>query len=330
MNHHYLYSTNNSQATISSIQSSVTIVAYILFATFLSLLFLNHFLGATAILHPLSTARGLMQLGKYKFSDAMARSKKNADQTSPQGGDWKGFQEEMRNLTSEMEQSNSTATGEGPVNNGESEGEYFKGLLNAGGNLCYLNSVLQVRSHSSSSRFSDGTDVETMNIVQSMASTQKLTTSLASLPLPVSSSLYALLAALNTPSHRQSAPLRPIELAKVLAASSKSRARLLASSEQQDAHELWGMIISAVDDEFVQRNGEVAESVGIERDQGKARAKLRNPYEHLIAQSVECLVCGYTRDIRLVPELLTTLVLPAVVSGNRSTLSPPKTDHSCV
>ena len=158
---HYLYSTNNSQATISSIQSSVTLIAYILFATFLSLLFLNHFLGVTAILHPVPTARGLMQLGKYKFGDAMARSKKNEDHARPQGGDWKGFQEEMRNLTSEMEQSNSTATAEEPVNSGERDGEYYKGLLNAGGNLCYLNSVLQVRSHSSSARFGDGTDVET-------------------------------------------------------------------------------------------------------------------------------------------------------------------------
>lgn len=157
-----------------------------------------------------------------------------------------------------------------------------------------------------------------------MASTPHLTTFLDSLtsrratsPAPVSSSLLALLTALNTPSHRRTYPLRPLELAKTLASSSDQRRRLLASSEQQDAHELWGMIVGAVDDELMllQRN----ERSSVEREQDSAQRRkrrregLRNPYEHLIGQTVECLVCGYTRDIRLVPELLTTLVLPAVV-----------------
>lgn len=68
------------------------------------------------------------------------------------------------------------------------------------------------------------------------------------------------------------------------------------------------MIVGAVDDELV----------AVQREQQvegwKRTDKLRNPYLHLIAQTVECLVCGYTRDIRLVPELLTTIVLPSVVS----------------
>lgn len=143
-----------------------------------------------------------------------------------------------------------------------------------------------------------------------MASTPKLllflealTASSASNNTPVASSLLDLLSALNTPSHRRTSPLRPIELANALAASSDLRRELLSSSEQQDAHELWGMIISAVDDELV-----------LNQKAQKRNERLRNPYLHLLAQSVQCLVCGYTRDIRLVSELLTTMVLPGLVS----------------
>lgn len=160
-----------------------------------------------------------------------------------------------------------------------------------------------------------------------MASTTQLVTFLSALaappastasgkltPSPVSSSLLALLTALNTPSHRRTGPLRPLELAQTLAASSDLRRRLLGSSEQQDAHELWGMIVDAVDEELVLRNQAIGER---EQGKGKERAldeRLRNPYIHLLAQRVACLSCGYTRDIRLVPELLTTIVLPPVVS----------------
>lgn len=95
--------------------------------------------------------------------------------------------------------------------------------------------------------------------IQAMASLPSLLAYLKALtansstssPPPVATALLATLSALNTPSygHRRPSPLRPSALATALAQSSPTRRRLLASSEQQDAQELWLMIKEAVEDE---------------------------------------------------------------------------------
>ncbi|BGP37158.1 ubiquitin-specific protease ubp1 [Rhodotorula kratochvilovae] len=194
------------------------------------------------------------------------------------------------------------------------EGQYFPGLLNAAGNLCFLNATLQ-----------------------SMASLPPLITYLdqlvtsaleLSLSLPVSTALLDTLEALNTPSSSRPQPLRPVELASALAASSPARHRLLASSEQQDAHELWGMIRDAVEEEAgrlsaaqeqdAARGAGLAEAATLNAGLGIALAKRRgakggtDPWFWLQSQRVRCMECGYVRDTRHEPAELLMLQVPAI------------------
>lgn len=138
----------NQTTTVFNIQSSITYFAYVLFATFIFLLVINKYFGASAILHPYCTSLGLMEWAKYKFNDALARSKSNHDQTGEDGGGWKGFQQEMKDLSSELGVEGLLGNGVkaelGGHNAVEGLGSYYPGLLNAAGNLCFLNSVLQV------------------------------------------------------------------------------------------------------------------------------------------------------------------------------------------
>lgn len=187
------------------------------------------------------------------------------------------------------------------------------GLVNAAGNLCYLNSVLQV-----SGPAPDRTDS------QALASSPPLLsylTALASPTAPVVAALAELLLALNTSPTSADPPLRPLRFLTALANSSSRRRELLSSSDQQDAHELFGIIFEAISEE-----AERIEQASIPRDRGladlspvspnriKGKARIpSNPFDHLVAQRVKCLVCGYTRDVRHIPEVLTTLHLPNVV-----------------
>ncbi|GAA5902530.1 hypothetical protein JCM8208_006913 [Rhodotorula glutinis] len=192
--------------------------------------------------------------------------------------------------------------------------QHFPGLLNAAGNLCFLNATLQ-----------------------SMASLPPLLTYLdqlvtsadeLDLSLPVTSSLLATLDALNTPSSTRPQPLRPVELASALADSSPTRRRLLATSEQQDAHELWGMIRDAVEDESrrlvvaqeraAARGTGLAEAATLRAGLGIALGKRRSrraetdPWFWLQSQRVKCMECGYVRDTRHVESELLMLQVPLV------------------
>lgn len=179
--------------------------------------------------------------------------------------------------------------------------------------------------------------------------------------LPVTSSLYTTLTALNTPSSSSSsssssrpAPLKPLLLATALADSSESRKRLLKSSEQQDAHELWGMIRDAIEEESIKlfkivqfeqlqqqenqagvgsglkevlelsKNGfrKGIEGIG-ENGKGKGKGKMReqrkrrknDPWFWLRSQRIKCMNCGYVRDTRHEGEELLMLNVPPVVSS---------------
>lgn len=149
------------------------------------------------------------------------------------------------------------------------------------------------------------------------------------IPTPVSDSLLDTLEALNTPSTSRPAPLRPLELANALAASSPSRRRLLASSDQQDAHELWGMIRDAVEEEAgkvlsAQERAEAAGSglkevaklksgLGITVSKKRSRRGATDPWFWLRSQRIKCMQCGYVRDTRHEGEELLMLQVPAVV-----------------
>lgn len=216
-------------------------------------------------------------------------------------------------------------------------GIYYPGLLNAAGNLCFLNATLQVSLlYSPCSSLS----AELNPGFQSMASTPHLllylqrTISLASslqppYITPVTSSLYNTLSALNTPSTSYPPPLRPIELAQALAHSSSLRMQLLSSTDQQDAHELWGMIREAVEEEVlrVEREcerinegglAEVLKMAMISNAKGKGKrresGKIKDPYLMLLSQRVTCMTCGYTRDVRHMSEEQVGLSVPPVVS----------------
>ncbi|KAK4051260.1 ubiquitin-specific protease ubp1 [Microbotryomycetes sp. JL221] len=196
----------------------------------------------------------------------------------------------------------------------------YPGLLNAAGNLCFLNATLQ-----------------------SLASLSSLTTYLEHVPTldnvltPVTDSLLSTLDALNTPSiGTQPSPLRPKQLATALAHSSKQRHRLINSSEQQDAHELCTMIREAVEEEVIkvthlvqtrqqQRNQGLRSIVELnyddDNDNDYARSTMtrpdsispmsmsnttieqrtttsRDPWKLLTSQTIKCMSCGYTRDVR--------------------------------
>lgn len=150
-----------------------------------------------------------------------------------------------------------------------------------------------------------------------------------SVPTAVSESLLDTLEALNTPSTSHSAPLRPLELANALAASSPSRRRLLASSEQQDAHELWGMIRDAVEEEAgkllqaQERQSQVGaglaealkmrSGLGMTLSRRKTGRGRNDPWFFLRSQRIKCMTCGYVRDTRHEGEELLMLQVPPVV-----------------
>lgn len=180
---------------------------------------------------------------------------------------------------------------------------HYPGLLNAAGNLCFLNATLQ-------SLASSPLLLTHLSSALSLSSA----TSPKSLSLPVTSSLLALLTALSTPSrHRTS--LKPLELARALAASSESRRALLMSSEQQDAQELLGMIREAVAEEVERALRAQVDEVGFGLEvkaPGKGEA-VGDPWRSLVSQRVRCMACGYTRDVRHSIEEQVVLSVPPVV-----------------
>jgi len=166
--------------------------------------------------------------------------------------------------------------------------------------------------------------------------------------LPVTFALYTTLTSLNTPSSR---PFQPLLLATALSESSETRGKLLKSREQQDAHELWGMIRDSIEEEsfklrnFIdfqqKRNGDnkiglnevtsLNESFlsssnklgggggggggGIDnKGKGKGKGRENDPWFWLRSQRIKCLNCGYIRDTRHEGEELLMLNVPPVVS----------------
>lgn len=155
-------------------------------------------------------------------------------------------------------------------------------------------------------------------------------------PTPVADSLLDTLIALNKPSTSRPSPLRPVALASALANSNNDRRRLLASSEQQDSHELWIMLREAVEEEV----GRVDRVLREARDEGlgevlQLAGKVdsvdsclpsaaptptptptslpKDPYLFLTSQRVKCMTCGYTRDVRHTSDQQVPLSVPAIV-----------------
>ncbi|GAA5876882.1 hypothetical protein JCM3774_000798 [Rhodotorula dairenensis] len=193
-------------------------------------------------------------------------------------------------------------------------GQHFPGLLNAAGNLCFLNATLQ--SMASLPALLSYLD-------EVVASAEDI-----DVDTPVALSLVNTLEALNTPSTSRPAPLRPIELANALVASSPTRRRLLANSDQQDAHELWVMLRDAVEEEaarviaaqerLANRDSGLKEVTKLQAGLGLAvgkkvkRKAATDPFFWLRSQRVRCMECGYVRDTRHEGEELLMLSVPPI------------------
>lgn len=122
----------------------------------------------------------------------------------------------------------------------------------------------------------------------------------------------------------------------------------MSSSEQQDAHELWGMIREAVEEE----EGKVLAALAKEEEKGRGLgelielsraangkkeevvhspaemieddgAELKDPYLLLTSQRVRCMTCGYTRDVRHTSDQQVMLDVPHSVRSLRLALSVP-------
>ncbi|GAA5896958.1 hypothetical protein JCM6882_007316 [Rhodosporidiobolus microsporus] len=324
MSYSYQHSSNHQQyyysTTPPDLQPLFSFASSILLVLLITAFLSSSYLGLNFLTSPLDSLNALTDMVSLGISSLLGRggaAKVDWSSAASSGGEGDG---DAAGLAAAA-----AASGKGKVvrrykdtkdgaSRAEGGGQYYPGLLNAAGNLCFLNATLQ-----------------------SMASLPPLLTYLDSLvtsaleltvPTPVSESLLDTLEALNTPSTSRPPPLRPLELANALAASSPSRRRLLASSDQQDAHELWGMIRDAVEEEAaklvaVQERAreagaglaEVAklrDGLGIALGR-KKRARGRNdPWFFLKSQRIRCMECGYVRDTRHEGEELLMLQVPAV------------------
>ncbi|BGP53319.1 ubiquitin-specific protease ubp1 [Rhodotorula sphaerocarpa] len=213
-----------------------------------------------------------------------------------------------------------TAEGKKKVEEG---GRHYPGLLNAAGNLCFLNATLQSMA----------------SLPPLLAYLDDLVSRAEDLDLdtPVALTLINTLEALNTPSTSRPAPLRPVELANALVDSSPTRRRLLANSDQQDAHELWVMMRDAVEEEAarvsaaqqrlatrgsglrevprLQAGVGLGVGVGGAAAGGASTARKKtatDPFFWLRSQRVRCMECGYVRDTRHEEEELLMLSVPPV------------------
>ncbi|ORY55524.1 hypothetical protein BCR35DRAFT_322694 [Leucosporidium creatinivorum] len=257
-----------------------------------------HYLGWSPFA-PKQSLAGITEMAAFKLSNL-------AESVGLQGlgkVDWAAVESEVHKdkgkQAANAPQAQSTASGL----------ELYPGLLNVSGNLCYLNATLQ-----------------SMASLPPLLSylTQLSSLSTPSIPTPVTTSLLSVLTSLNRPSTSRPSPLRPVALATALAQSSDQRRRLMSSSEQQDAHELWGMIREAVEEEegrvlaALARAEEAGRGLGELLDLAGARpvgrgeeggeplremesegeGELKDPYLLLTSQRVKCMTCGYTRDVR--------------------------------
>lgn len=182
-------------------------------------------------------------------------------------------------------------------------GDRYPGMVNLSGTLCYMNSVLQawaalphLRAH--------------------LARIIELATA-ADVPTPVADAVADVLAALNTGHARPPTPLRPHTLLAALSPLPAVR-RLLATREQQDAHELFVVLAEAVSDEAGRVAREVARTRGLGQaldlsgldarslrsgavrvPQRRPEKDLQAPWDGLLARRRVCRRCGYSDVIRM-------------------------------
>ncbi|GAA5928927.1 hypothetical protein JCM10213_004942 [Rhodosporidiobolus nylandii] len=282
----------------------------------LLLLIISPFYGLNFLTAPLDSLSSLAEMAALGISSLLGKGSlgkvdwaKDADSSewSEGGGGADGFfaaREKGKMVRRYRETKDGAARAAG--------GQHYPGLLNAAGNLCFLNATLQSMA----------------SLPSLLAYLDSLVTTAIELNVsaPVADTLLDTLEALNTPSTSRPPPLRPVELAHALAASSTSRRRLLASDDQQDAHELWGMIRDAVEEEagkllVAQEKAKQAgaglaevaklkDGLGIALSRKKTGRGRNDPWFFLRSQRIKCMECGYVRDTRHEGEELLMLQVP--------------------
>ncbi|GMK56183.1 hypothetical protein CspeluHIS016_0300230 [Cutaneotrichosporon spelunceum] len=212
-------------------------------------------------------------------------------------------------------------------------GDRFPGMVNLSGTLCYMNSVLQAFA---------SLPTLTGYLSRVIGAAESV-----DIPTPVCDALHDVLADLNTGHARHPAPLRPNVLLAALSPLPQIR-RLLATREQQDAHELYVVLAEAVSDEATKVAKEVARvrgglSVALELRPNslppsvvpsraasptpsagpsiqprpypppKRNDALLVPWEGLLARRRICTRCGYSDVVRM--DTLGGMELPVPRSG---------------
>ncbi|EJT51808.1 hypothetical protein A1Q1_06946 [Trichosporon asahii var. asahii CBS 2479] len=183
-------------------------------------------------------------------------------------------------------------------------GDRYPGMVNLSGTLCYMNSVLQAWASLPHLR------AHLERIIQ-------LATA-ADVPTPVTDAVHDVLRRLNTGHAKQPPALRPHQLLAALSPLPAVR-RLLATREQQDAHELFVVLAEAVSDEATKVAKEVARTRGLGQaldlssldvralkngaarrvPQNRPEKDLQAPWDGLLARRRVCRRCGYSDVVRM-------------------------------
>ncbi|KAI9020788.1 hypothetical protein CLU79DRAFT_846397 [Phycomyces nitens] len=202
-----------------------------------------------------------------------------------------------------------------PANGAEDTSAVVSGLVNTG-NSCFLNSVLQALS-----------SLPTLHVYL----TQRSQTAVACIPLPVTRSLLKTMRQLSKPLYWRSS-FRPTEIVATMPSN-----RRVINREQQDAHEVFQLLSSAIEAET--QRMEQCELGGLQHVLAETiypnivNAKLfpmapkppkcppvvkeighsENPLSGLLANRLSCMHCGYTEAIRHFPFNNIQLNLPNTI-----------------
>ncbi|KAJ1995029.1 ubiquitin-specific protease ubp1 [Dimargaris cristalligena] len=179
--------------------------------------------------------------------------------------------------------------------------ELVLGLVNVG-NSCFLNSVLQALASSHYLPLYLGQVLDVLNDCNGLLKDERHW-----LAMPVSEALEETLEELNQTVSRNVA-FRPFAILAALASN-----RRLVNQEQQDAHEAFQMISTALADEDALlrfRSPSLLDSREWSRASGLPIRAMTNPLAGLLASRLACLECGHTAAIRHFPFDNLSLTLP--------------------